>query len=83
MIELEFIFGPDDDLFRISLIPDSLLPDAIMLFQTAHEYVAKVKEANSLPTVKHNGVTYYADLQLGEFRNVDDPDDRIAMERPS
>ncbi len=80
-IEMEFLFDTDDELFRFGVIPDVLLADAIILLQTAHEFVAGVSGVKPLPTVRLNGSTYFVDLRLGEFRNIDDPDDRIAMER--
>jgi hypothetical protein len=79
MIELEFLYGPGEDLFRFGLVPDLVLADTIMLLQTAQEFVAKANGLHPLPTIRLDGATYYVDRRLGEFRNVDNPHDRIAM----
>ncbi len=57
------------------------LQDAIILLQQAGEWIGERCGVRDLPTVRMSGASYFFDQQLGEFRNVDDPNDRIGTER--
>ncbi len=80
-LEMDLFVERDDRWVTIGLLNDALLQDAIILLQQAQQFVAKANGITLLPTVRMNGGSYYFDARSGEFRNVDNPFDRIVTER--
>ena len=78
-VEVEVFLEERNEWFSVGLFTDLVLHDAIILLQQAEEFVGQTNGVRSLPTVCLDGKSYLVDRRLGEFRNVDDPSDRIEM----
>jgi hypothetical protein len=81
VLEIDLFVERDDEWVTVGLASDTMLQDAIILLQQAQQVIAKANGVTLLPTVRLNGGSYYFDARIGEFRNVDNPFDRILAER--
>jgi hypothetical protein len=80
-IDLDMYVEHDRAWLPIACVSDTVMQDAIILLQQSQEFIGKAYGYPMLPTVPMDGTAYYFDRKLGEFRNVDDPHDRIVTER--
>jgi hypothetical protein len=80
-LEMDLFVERDNKWVTIGRVNDATLQDAIILLQQAQQFIAKANGITLLPTVRMNGGAYYFDVRSGEFRNVDNPFDRIMTER--
>ena len=78
-VEVEVFVEERNEWLSVALFTDRVLHDAIILLQQAEEFIGQTNGVRSLPTVCLDGKSYFVDCRLREFRNVDDPNDRIVM----
>jgi hypothetical protein len=81
IVELSLLFSADGEWHPIAVVGDTALRDAIILLQEVQEYVGQFNGVRELPTVRMYGTTYFFDARLGEFRNVENPNDRVGTVR--
>ena len=71
----------DDEWVLIGMVSDTRLRETIIVLQEALEFIGKEDGVTLLHTIRAWGGAYYVDVRSGEFRNVDNPYDRIKTER--
>jgi hypothetical protein len=79
LVEVELFVGPQGNWLPIGVFAGTTLRDAIIVLQEAQEFLGALTGVRQLPTVRLNGGTYFLDGQLSEFRNVDNPHDRMKL----
>ncbi len=67
------------DRVKIQTSPEAQIP-CVNCGSTACEWPGECKPRGQLPIVEIEGTRYYRDDRLEEYRNVDDPHDRITFE---
>ena len=82
-VELEMFVETDDEWISIGLLSDTILQDTILVLQEAQESIGKLNGVPLHPYVRVNGTSYFYDARRNELRNVDNPFNRMPMERES